>query len=302
MSEAALGQMLALCSAASFAFGNNFISRTSRSGGDKGVMFSVLVTMGMSALLWLAIDGGGVGELNLAATWPGIAWFALAGVLAMFLGRSLLYKSIQSLGVTRSTAVKRLNPFFSVMFAALLLSEPITRLDATGMLAIAAAFGILIRESFLRRGSNLAQGITPASYVFGVGAALVYALSYVARKLGLGVAPSPTFGTLVSAMAGFLCFAAMSVFSVRTRQNVLQIFSRLDRWIVLSAVLVSMGQIFLFAALAFEDVSTVVMIASLEIFISISLSRFLFRNEERLSPQLLVAAGLAMSGVLFVAV
>jgi drug/metabolite transporter (DMT)-like permease len=51
MSGPAFEQLLVLLSAVSFALANTFISKTSRLGGDKGVMFSVLVTMGVSAVL-----------------------------------------------------------------------------------------------------------------------------------------------------------------------------------------------------------------------------------------------------------
>lgn len=301
MTLAHLGQILALCSAISFALANNFISRASRSGGDKGVMFSVLVTMAISTAICLWQGIGGTSSFGGPHFWVGMAWFALAGVFAMFLGRSLLYSSIQRLGVTRSSAVKRLNPFFSVLLAAIILSEPITRLDGLGLFAIAVGFALLIRDSFIRRGDALSRVVAPTSYLFGVAAALSYAIAYIMRKLGLDLVGSPAFGTLISAVAGFGCFAVMAIFSSRARSNVTLIFAYLDRWIVLSAILVSLGQILLFAALAYEKVSTVVMIASLEIFFSVLISKFVFRNEENLSPSLLLAAALAMSGVVMIA-
>lgn len=301
MSSSLIGQLLAVLSAVCFALANNFISRTTHSGGDKGVMFSVVVTMALSSLLWLALESGETVRVGRDALLAGIAWFALAGLCAMVFGRSLLYESVRRLGVARSTAVKRLNPFFSALLAALILAEPVTGIDGLGMAAIAIAFAILVRESLRRRAATHEQAIRPAWYLFGVCAALAYAFAYIFRKIGLDFLPSPAFGTLVSAVAGFSSFVIMAGFSRRIRANLAGVFSYLDRWIVGSAVMVSLGQILLFAALAYEEVSTVVMIASLEVFVSLLLSVVVFRQEPVPGMAVLLSAALATLGVVLVA-
>lgn len=295
-----LGQVLAILSATSFAFANNFISLTSSSGGDKGVLFSVLVTMAMSGLLWAAFEVP-AGAPLLAAGWEGIGWFAISGICAMVFGRSLVFESIRRLGVTRSTAVKRLNPFFSVLLAALLLGEPVFATDLGGIAVIAIAFALLVRESFLNRGT-LAVSAPPAPYyLFGVFGALAYAFAYVARKAGLNVLDAPALGTFISAVTGFAVFGLLALVSKRYAGNFRNMFANLDRWVMGSAVMVSLGQILLFAALSYERVSTVVMIASLEIFISIFLSVLIFRTERMPGPTVLLAAFLATAGVGLVA-
>ena len=296
-----LGPALALLSALSFAFGNNFIMRASRSGGDKGVMFSVLLTMALSFVLWQMSWSETVGDVDGKSYIYGILWFSMAGIFAMLFGRSLIYQSIQLLGVARSSAVKRLNPFFTVLLAALIVKEPITGLDLWGMMVIALGFGLLIRQSLKNSlGTDTSKAPSLSAYGYGVTAALAYAISYISRKMGLIDLGSPAFGTFVSAVAGFACFAIMALFSAQARDNVTKIFSMLDRWIFLSAFFVSLGQILLFSALAYSPVSQVALIASLEIFFSIGLSHFVFRNAEQLSFTLLLAASLAMSGVILV--
>ena len=299
MSGPEFGQLLAVLSAVSFAAANLFVSRTARSGGDKGVMFSVLVTMAMSGLLWLTLEGGAVAV-------PGggrsaLGWFALAGVLAMVFGRSLLFESIRRLGVTRATAVKRLNPFFSAILAVAFLGEILSPRDLGGMAAIAAAFALLIHESFRARGPLAVSAPPPGAYLFGVFGAMAYAAAYISRKAGLELMPAPAFGTFVSAATGFAGLAAFSLASPRHRANFTGMLRNLDRWTVLAGVMVSSGQILLFAALAYERVSTVVMIASLEIFLSIFLAVVVFRTERMPGPAVALAAALAMAGVVLVA-
>ncbi len=293
------GHALALLSALSFAAANLFVARTTVSGGDKGVMFSICVTVAMSGLLWLAIEAGSTRVEMTPGAWLGVIWFAVAGLFAMVFGRSLVFESIRRLGVPRASAVKRLNPFFAVLLAGLILAEPLTAVDKLGMAAIAVAFGLLIGESF--RGSGGIDTAPPATaYLFGIFGALSYAFAYVLRKLGLELLPAPALGTLVSAVTGLAVFMALSIVSGRYRGYLGNVVSHLDRWIVGAAIMVSIGQILLFAALALAAVSTVVMIASLEIFFSIFLSVVVLRSERTPSAAVLGAAGLAMIGVVLV--
>ena len=62
----------------------------------------------------------------------------------------------------------------------------------------------------------------------------------------------------------------------------------------------SIGQVLFFTALTYEELSTVVMISSLETFIAIFLSVAIFRLEIRPSVKQLAAAGLASTGVYLV--
>lgn len=295
-----LGQILAVLSAASFALSNNFVSLTRRSGGDRGVLFSVLVTMVMSGLLWAVLEAPARDWTAAREHWGAVGWFALSGVFAMVFGRSLVFESIRRLGVTRSTAVKRLDPFFSVALAAILLSEPIYGEDLAGMAAIAAAFGLLMRESLPGRRAFDTNSPPAPYYLFGVFSALAYALANVVRKVALVDLSMPAFGTFVSAVTGFACFGILALASERYRAHFRSLFSGLDRWVVSSAVMVSIGQILLFAAFSYESVSTVVMIVSMEIFISIFLSVLIFRSERIPGLPALSAAGLAMVGVVLV--
>lgn len=299
MTDAIFGQCLALFSATCFAVAAVCVSRSRQSRGDRGVFFSVLVTMVCSALLWLAAGPEPV-SIGGPDWWRGVGWFVVAGVCAMVLGRAFLFESIRRLGVVRASATKRLNPFFSVVAAALVLSERITPLAGIGMAIIATSFGIMVRESLLK-GSTDRAGAPALAYAWGAGSAAAYAGAYVTRKLGLTDLPAPAFGTLVSAAAGLVFMLGMATVSTRQRDTVVNVFRYLDRWVVSAALAMSAGQIALFAALLYEKVSVLVMITSLEVFIASFLSVVVFRIEARPGPAIQVAAGLAMLGVVLVA-
>lgn len=297
-----LGQLLALASAFAFASANLCISRTQQSRGDKGTIFSVIVTLLLAFVVWLVLESRSLDSLVMTdKSLIGIGWFVLAGLSAMVFGRSLLFASVRILGVSRSSAVKRLNPFFSVILAALILGETISGPDFFGMGFIALAFGLLIYDVYVKRGMELEGATEISHYLYGLFAALAYAAAYVMRKLGLNQLPDPALGTFISALSGLCSFYILSFFSQRRRDNFRNVFRHLDRWIVSGAIMMSSGQILLFAALAYERVSNVVMISSLEVFISIILSVIIFRSEKWPGMWVVMSASFAMVGVIIVA-
>jgi drug/metabolite transporter (DMT)-like permease len=169
------------------------------------------------------------------------------------------------------------------------------------MLAIAGAFGLLVGTSGRQPYEHGGTAPQPISYVWGVGSSLAYAFAYIARKYGLININAPIFGTMISAVSGFAFFALAAVFVNSYRRNLLNIFTGLNRWLVYAAFSVSISQILQFAALSYEKVSTVVMINSLEIFISTFLSVVVFRAERRPGAGILAAACFATAGVITIA-
>ncbi len=297
--QAYFGEVLALLSALSFALFNVIVSQTGRARGDKGVLFSVVVTIVFSFVLFLVLEAGRVPVAATAETAAGIGWFAFAGLSAMMLGRTLVFDSIRRLGATRASAVKRLNPFFSVALAALFLSEPVSLVDFAGLVLIAAAFSILFRDSLRRHPAERGEA-GPTAYIVGAAAALAYAVAYIGRKAGLGEIDAPAFGTFVSALSGFAGFGVVAACSARYRPMFTGMFRNLDRRVIAAAILVSCGQILMFAALALESVSTVVMISSLEIFFSILLTTLVTRTEPVPGMPVLVSAVAAVAGAALV--
>lgn len=298
-----LGEALAFASAILFALSNVFILRgTVRASGDNGALLSVLVTVLVSAALWLALGA----SLPLAVgsvLWTGLAWFAMAGLLATVFGRIFLWKSIQSLGVTRASAIKRLNPFFSVVLAALILGEVITPLMGVGMALVAVSFGTLVRGTIwsLWRGAEAGEEHTALDYMYGPASALCYATSYIGRRFGLERIPDAVFGTLVAAVAAVGYYAIASLFVRDYRRAFREALTGANRSQLAAAVAVSFGQIANFGAIQFTAVSKVVMITSMEIFISMFLAVVVFKAERRPDPTTIFAALLAMAGVVLVA-
>jgi drug/metabolite transporter (DMT)-like permease len=300
VSEALLGQGLALASAFCFAVANALIARSSGRRDSRGVVFSVLVTAVFAAVIWLATESLDMQAVASTSWWKGVALYALAGVLSMVVGRSFLYKSVRRLGVVRSSTVKRMNPFFSSLLAFLILGEVITMVGAAGMAVLLFAFLLMMRES--AKSQQVGDDTPPPvwDYSFGVLSALAYGSAYIFRKFGIFELPYPAFGTFVSALAGLVAFLLAGLFVKSLRGRLTGIFTDLDRWMIMASIAVSLGQILFFAAIVYETVIVVVMIASLEIFIASYLSIFVFRLERKMSFSMVFASIFAFTGVILI--
>jgi drug/metabolite transporter (DMT)-like permease len=300
VSEALLGQGLALASAVSFAFANVLIARSSGHRDSRGVVFSVLVTAVFAAVIWLVLESHDMQLVADATWWKGVGFYALAGVLSMVVGRSFLYTSVRRLGVVRSSTVKRMNPFFSSVLAFLILDEMITTLGAAGMAVLLFAFLLMMRESAKNQRAGDDAPPPVWDYSFGVMSALAYGCAYIFRKFGIFELPYPAFGALVSALTGLAAFLLAGLFAKSLRGQLTGIFSDLDRWMIMASIAVSLGQIFFFAAIVYETVIVVVMIASLEIFIASYLSIFVFRLDRQISRSMVFASIFAFAGVILI--
>jgi len=301
-----VGEVLAIVSMTLFALTNIAVSRghdgKSRSSG---AFLSIAITFLMSGLIWLlSVLRGGWPELNREA----VAWFAFAGFLTIFIGRVLVYASIQHLGAIKASAVKRLNPFFSVLLGVLVLGETISGPMAFGMLLILLSFAVLVRQAvfFAEEGERIAQRqslfrrMANLGYLFGPISALAYASGYVARKYGMDILPDAAFGTMVGALSGIVFFVVASGFIRSYRDDLKRTFTVFNKWFLVAGIVSSLGQICYFAALKYIGISKIALITSMEVFMTMILSTLVFLNKEKLTVDVLVAACLGFLGTVFV--
>jgi drug/metabolite transporter (DMT)-like permease len=152
------------------------------------------MTVAMAAAAWIVMADRGTLQMPSAALAAGVLWFAVSGILTIFLGRTLLYQSIASIGAIRASMLLRLHPFFSVLLAALILGETVGAIAAGGMLLIMLSFALLLRRAFGQRppaaqGTAVEARASPLDYVHGPASAFSYALGAIARKHALGLVP-----------------------------------------------------------------------------------------------------------------
>jgi drug/metabolite transporter (DMT)-like permease len=300
-----MGELIALASAACFALSNLTISRgVAGSGKENGAFLSIVITALLSALM-CALQGAPM--IDASFNWTGVLWYLAAGALTMFVGRVFFYASVSSLGPVRASAVKRLNPLFSVFLAVLLLGEQIDHATLIGVLLIASSFALLAYQSLANvdrtesahTGGSALSTLANLGFAYGPISALAYALGYICRKQGLYHFPEPTFGTLLGAVAGITCFLAAAPFSAMYRRSIRATFTTFNKWLLAAGVLASSGQILYFVALSHSTITRVALISSMEVFLTMGMARLLFR-EEPVKMSEFAAAAIGFGGSIFI--
>ncbi|WP_445670153.1 EamA family transporter [Peribacillus sp. FSL M8-0224] len=104
------------------------------------------MTFGLAGIITLA--------KGLFQDWPqyttkGIGWYVLAGILTAYIGRSLLFTSIQHLGSVRASTLKRLNSLFTVLIGVLFLHESMNLMVYIGMIMVFASSSFLMYETII---------------------------------------------------------------------------------------------------------------------------------------------------------
>ncbi|MDB5754254.1 MAG: EamA family transporter [Massilia sp.] len=301
-----MGELLALCSACCFAAANVTITRGAGARGqDNGAFLSILLTAAIAGALWLMQSAArGFPAMRLSS----MLWFAGAGFLTLFIGRVFLYASVQHLGAVPASAVKRLNPLFSVLLGVLLLGEAFDNGMALGMLLIVASFAVLIGQSLkaaAQSGGNqkvrsLGATLANLGYFYGPVSALAYAFGYVARKEGLAGMPDPAFGTMFGSIVGALVFVLIARFVDSYRVALRQTFTAFNPWLFAAGVLSSAGQLLYFAALSSTSIARCAMLSSMEAFFTIFFTVVVTRSYKQLTAPVLLACALGVAGTAFI--
>jgi drug/metabolite transporter (DMT)-like permease len=297
----ALGDAFALASATCFAVSNVTIARGARpEAEDNGAFVSLLITTAISGAGWIAL---GIARGFEPVTMRALLWFAGAGVFTAFIGRVFFYASVQHLGAMRSSAMKRLNPFFAVLLGVLVLGETLTGGMAIGLTLLAASFAVLVMAGKGRGGTadeSLGRRLLNVGYVYGPISALGYATGYLLRKMGLAQAHDALLGAMVGCVVGALLFLATASVRRDYARAVRATFEKPNFWLMGAGVMSSFGQILYFAALNESPMSRVALISSMEVFVTLFLGAFLLRKRESLTPGLLFAALLGVAGTAFI--
>jgi drug/metabolite transporter (DMT)-like permease len=302
-----MGELLALFSAGCFAASNVTITRgAGGKGKDNGAFLSILLTAALGGAMWLLGSAGhGFPPMNLRS----MLWFAGAGVLTIFIGRVFLYASVQRLGAVPASAIKRLNPAFSVLLGVVLLGEAIDRSMVAGMLLIGASVAVLVWHSLRQAGARTGGAAQPRSvgatlgnlgYFYGPVSALAYALGYVARKQGLEGMPDPAFGSMFGSLVGALVFVIIARFVDSYMVAVRQAFTTFNPWLFAAGILSSAGQLLYFAALNSAPIARCAMISSMEAIFTIFFTVAVSRSFKQLNAPVLLAALLGVIGTMFI--
>lgn len=304
---AGFGGLLAAFGAFCYALSSVAIAKSSQSAQGRGhdVLISVLMTAVVSGILWVLL-GPPLPELGQSVL-IGVGYFVIAGLLGNVVGRLTLFRSVELAGAIETGFIRRLIPVFAAIFAFFLLGEVIDATIVIAFLLVTGGVLIMMTRPTFKKASALAVGDSVPrdknkGRVMALGSAAGYGGSFVARKLAMQTLPDPLAGVFIGAVTGLLWFALSGLSQLRKRTTFSWRFQKPSGWQLLAGSSMTIGQVALFFSLMFTNVTVVAIMSSIEMFFAAWLAAYIFKTEKRPGPKFYVAAAIAGTGVILLAV
>lgn len=269
---------LALCSA--FLFGAMTVAlRPALARGDDpllGALLTVLCALGVSLAAATLVGGWDV-----AGTWP----FLLAGVLGPGVSQVLFTFAVRDAGPSRTSATVGTAPLFAVVFAVVLLGEPLVAGIVCGAVLIVAG-GLLLAGERDRPSHVKVIGL-----VFAVSAAAVFALrDAFVRWLSVDTGVTPPLATLATLTSGAATILVVLLVSRRP------ISLRPLPAYLPAGVMFGLSYVSLFEAVYRGRLSVVSPLVATESLWGVGLSALFLRRHELVGPRLVAGAALVVAG------
>jgi DME family drug/metabolite transporter len=252
-----------------------------------GSLISLATTAATSwaLTLWLVPLEGALGH----ALW----YFAIAGIFAPGLGRTLAYVGIERIGVARSVPIVNASPMFASILAVLLLGEDWALQNALGTCLVVLGVVQLSRSHAEEKSWRAGDLFLP---ILG---ALAFAVSANLRKAGLEVINLPLLAAAVTSTVALL-FAALVFPRLQGGWRKLPLPQRSLRWFLAAGMANSAATISVFYALGSGKVVVVEPLVSTNPVLSLILSAIFLKDLEAITSRVVMGALCTVAGTILI--
>jgi drug/metabolite transporter (DMT)-like permease len=214
----------------------------------------------------------------------------LAGIASTYLGRWLVFRSIELVGPSSASGLQSTSPLITAAFGWIFLNEAI---GLWGMAGIALGIlGLLLMSIGLRPAlplhreptRHIQSGVATFALLVGLGSASAYSASHIFRAAAVRQWNEPLLGAAIGALAGTLALALGS--HRRWRSYVAQVRShpRAAQAYFAAGALQLVAQALVIASMRFIPASVAALVSMCTPLAVMPLSFLLLRNRERLRP------------------
>jgi drug/metabolite transporter (DMT)-like permease len=273
-----LFELLALITSVTSALGTILAAKGMKGTSPLGASFYSVLTHAMILTVILLTRSTSV---NLSA----VAYFAMAGVLALGVGRLLNFVAMRSMGVEKTSAVIGSSPVLTTLLSILLLAEPLVGSTLVGASTVAVGIALI---------SGAKSFKVERALVVSLLSALSYSLSNIVSKAGLETQPDPFLSAQTNATAGLLFLIAYLI--ATSQRTALRVGRNGLICFIATGALSSIGWLTLMKALEIGVVSIVTTIVYSYPLFTLILGRLFFK-EERLSRRTIAGSILIVAGV-----
>jgi len=297
-----LGGLLALISAATFAWTNAAVRRGVRSGTVTQATSLSIPTGGPIFFAALLLTGrpGVIFDLPRVS----VIVFAVVGVTHFCFGRYCNYRALNAIGTNLAGPVMQFNLVVSLAIAIVFLGETLTGLRIVGILLIVAGPAIVSRDRAPKKPVAAAAGFAPRlveGYLFAFLAALFYGASPPLVRFaanGQGLAAALAGGVIASLSA--TAFTGLTLFFPGRWRDLRAVNREAAKWFMTSGMMVYVSQIFAYMAVSIAPVTVTAPIIALNNVFRIHLSRWLNPEHEVFGPKILVGTVVSFLGVVVI--
>ena len=221
---------------------------------------------------------------------PAFFYFTLAGLTGPAMSRVFLYLSISYLGVARAMPFCSLTPLFSTSLAIMFIGE------SPGVLILAGTIFIVLGSitlSYKKPGDTSWQ----RKYLWlAFGSAVTAALSFLFRKLAFAYVAAPIMGATLSTLTGFIFLVTFIPFFPKDQKP--NQFHVPRAWLIYGwcGLLNALGFFLHFTAISMGDLSVVAPLTSTAPIFSLTMSFFLLRRMERITPTIIIGTACMVIG------
>lgn len=284
-----------LLAALGWGFGPVLTKRAYASAVTPLAATAVQLVIGVSVLWTLGVSLHGsvpFHSVSVATAWP----FVVSGVIGGALGRYMLYWGIDNIGSSITSSLAATDPVFGGLIAMVVLSEVPTRGQLIGVVFTMSSV-ILVSAS---AGGNR-SGWQTRLVVVPLLAAALYGTAAALRRYAFGVGDIPIlFAVAISETTALVVVSSVGWTHLRERFSDMSVTGY--RYMFASGLSYTLGTVAVFAALDTGPVVISVALGSVAPLITVIVVHLFLQNQERVPAQVIAGTGLAVCGVIFLAV
>jgi uncharacterized membrane protein len=315
-----LGGLIAVLSAATFAFNNACVRRGVLAGSVLQAM-AITVPIGLPISFVAALATGSLAAVAGFST-RGLVALSASGIMHFVWGRYCNYRATRAIGTNLVAPVQQINLIFTLLLAILILGETLTPLRLLGIALVLIGPSLTFRAGSEERKQPLGADVTVTAadaavddleiaeraafrpryaegYLWAALSATGYGLSPILVRIGLegkGLGYSIA-GNLVASLAATLVMALFLLPPGRLK-HALAVGREPAKWFTFSGILVCISQLFLYMAMSVAPVTVVSPINRLSMLFRLYFSRLINPRHEVFGGRVVFGTIVSLSGAL----
>lgn len=267
------GLIFALFAALCFAVSVVYLRKAVHQTGESFTGVAISIFTGVSFFTVSLFFSGDWGKLW-SVSGQAVILLVIAGISHFILGRWLSYSCYRLIGANRASAILQTQMFYAAIFGIIFLNESLTSFLVLGILCIAVGATLVSTQ----RGGEIAK-VRGKGILAGFGGALFWGTSGVLIKPAVTEIGSPSAAGLISYAAASVVLAGF-LFGKRQREKLFQLPRKSLVHLIIAGMLVSLAQLFRFAAINYSPVSLVIPLVATNGLLIFFLSFLFNRNIE----------------------